>query len=65
LRRVVDIEKTELPDRFAELIKKIALFTGKQVVVLVDEYDNRLLIIFRTMKRWMPIKIYSMTFIKS
>ncbi|MDR3366071.1 MAG: ATP-binding protein [Prevotellaceae bacterium] len=36
----ITIEKTELPDKFAELIKKIALSSGKQVVVLVDEYDK-------------------------
>ncbi|MDR0725673.1 MAG: AAA family ATPase, partial [Prevotellaceae bacterium] len=36
----VNVEKIELPDRFAELIKKISLSTGQQVVVLVDEYDK-------------------------
>jgi hypothetical protein len=34
------IENTELIDRFAELIEKIAQSTGKRVVVLVDEYDK-------------------------
>ncbi|MDR0604134.1 MAG: ATP-binding protein [Bacteroidales bacterium] len=36
----VVIEKLELPDKFAELIKKIAQSTGKQVVILIDEYDK-------------------------
>jgi hypothetical protein len=32
--------KTELPDKFGELIKKLHQSTGQQVVVLVDEYDK-------------------------
>jgi predicted DNA-binding ribbon-helix-helix protein len=36
----VVIEKIELTDRFAELIKKIAQSTGKGVVILIDEYDK-------------------------
>jgi hypothetical protein len=36
----VSIEKTELPDKFSELIKKIHCSTGQQVVILVDEYDK-------------------------
>ncbi|MDR2116155.1 MAG: AAA family ATPase, partial [Planctomycetaceae bacterium] len=36
----VNIEKTELPDKFAELIKKISQSTGQQVVILIDEYDK-------------------------
>ncbi|MDR2761608.1 MAG: AAA family ATPase, partial [Planctomycetaceae bacterium] len=34
------IEKTELPDKFSELIQKIHQSTGQQVVILVDEYDK-------------------------
>ncbi|GHT64929.1 ATPase AAA [Bacteroidia bacterium] len=34
------LSSTELPDRFAELIRKVSESTGKQVVVLIDEYDK-------------------------
>ena len=34
------LEKTETPDRFSELIKKMHLSAGSQVAVLIDEYDN-------------------------
>jgi hypothetical protein len=36
----VVLEKIELSDRFAELINKLHQSTGRQVVVLVDEYDK-------------------------
>ncbi|MDR2130460.1 MAG: AAA family ATPase, partial [Odoribacteraceae bacterium] len=36
----VILEKTELPDRFAELIARLHETSGQQVVVLVDEYDK-------------------------
>jgi hypothetical protein len=34
------LSKTELPDKFAELIEQLRKNTGKRVVVLVDEYDK-------------------------
>jgi hypothetical protein len=34
------LNSPDLPDRFSELIKRLHLTTGKQVVVLVDEYDK-------------------------
>ena len=37
----IDLEETDLiPDKFSELIKKLHDKTGKQVVVLIDEYDK-------------------------
>ncbi|MDR2621173.1 MAG: ATP-binding protein [Dysgonamonadaceae bacterium] len=34
------LEKTQTPDRFSELIEKLHISTGKQVVILIDEYDK-------------------------
>jgi hypothetical protein len=34
------LEKTEIPDRFKELIEQLHASAGNQVVVLIDEYDK-------------------------
>jgi hypothetical protein len=39
----VILERTEIPDRFKELIEKLHLSTGYQAVVLIDEYDKPIL----------------------
>ncbi|MDR3251028.1 MAG: ATP-binding protein [Tannerella sp.] len=36
----LSLEMTELSDKFGELIEKLHLSTGQQVVLLVDEYDK-------------------------
>jgi hypothetical protein len=36
----LNLKSPDLPDRFAELIKRLHHSTGQQVVVLVDEYDK-------------------------
>jgi hypothetical protein len=36
----VSLREAPLPDRFSELIEKLHVSTGKQVVVLIDEYDK-------------------------
>ncbi|MDR3251435.1 MAG: AAA family ATPase, partial [Tannerella sp.] len=36
----LSLNMTELSDKFGELIKKLHLSTGQQVVLLVDEYDK-------------------------
>ena len=39
-RQDIILEKTETPDKFAELIEKLHSSTGHQVVILIDEYDK-------------------------
>ncbi|MDR0911273.1 MAG: ATP-binding protein [Methanobrevibacter sp.] len=35
----IELKFTSLKDKFEELIKKIAIQTGKELVILIDEYD--------------------------